>query len=314
MAEGYTSLQVDSRTFGEMQQRLLDDLNRPDLSGVVINYLQDAMRFFQRKPFFFNDMDNTVVPAWAANTNYPQGSTIFFSSGGSTWVAVASNAGKSGATIPTFTTNLFTPPTGSNQFPPPAVATVGTTDDNGGPPTGIRWLTIVNASAANQTQNYWTQLSTVYSINQYTPPIDYVSPNLVEVTAASMRYQLEPLSYPELRELDVIRPSPVTVYPTFWAWYQQSIYLWPYPNASYPLTLSYRSAPQIVRQTQESNFWTTDAEAMVRAYAEYLIQMRVLKDPDAAQASLLISRQEENAIVSQGISQDSLGGIPATEW
>jgi len=312
--ESYTALQLDSRTFGDQQTRLLSDLNRPDLSGVVINYLQDAMRFMQRKPFFFNDLDNTAVGGWAANTIYPQGSTITFTNTGSTYIAVATNTGTSGALQPVFPTALFTPPTGSTQFPPPTAGTTGTVDDNGGPPTGIRWATIVNATSAGQTSNYWTQLSTVYSINQYTPPIDYVAPRLVEITAASMRYQLVPLSYPDLRNLDVIRPSPVTSYPTYWAWYQQQLYIWPYANAFYPITLSYRTAPPIARNASDSNMWTTKAEALIRAYAAGLICQKVLLDGEAAQLHFADAQRELTQLVSQGISQNVIAAIPPTEW
>lgn len=316
MSEGYTTLQQDLRTFGDQQQRLLEDLNRPDLSGIVIKYLQDAMRYYQRFPFFFSDLDNTAAVAWAASTHYPQGSAIQFTNGGNTYLAVALNAGLSNATTaPTFPTTIFQIPQGSPlPFPPPASGTAGTVDDNGGAPTGIIWATVINLTTARQTQQFWTQLVTVYNVNQYIPPIDYVAPRLVEITAASMRYALQSVPYPELRGMDVIRPTPVTVYPQFWAWYQEQIYVWPYPNGFYPLTLSYRTAPQLARNATDVNFWTTDAELMVRAYAEFLIQMKVLKDPDAAQAAYAVAQRELLAIKSQTISQQVPMGIPPDVW
>jgi hypothetical protein len=62
MAESFLPQQQDTRTFGAQQTRLLDDLNRPDLASEVIDYLQDAMRYFSRTAFFFTEIDNTVVP------------------------------------------------------------------------------------------------------------------------------------------------------------------------------------------------------------------------------------------------------------
>lgn len=315
MAESYLATQADTRTFGEQIQRLLDDINRPDMLGVARSYLQDSMRYWGRKPFFFNDTDNTIVGSWAANTIYPQGSTIFFTNGGSTYVAVASNTGTSNTTTaPTFPTTIFTPPTGSTQFPPPTIGTAGTIDDNSGPPTGIRWLTVSNATSNTQTNNYWSQLSTVYNINRYTPPLDYVAPRNIQITPASYIYQLEQLSYPELQGLDSIRPSPVTSYPVYWAWYMQKIWLFPYPNGQYPLILSYRTAPQLASNTTDSNIWTTQAENLIRSYAAALIHQKVLLDSEAAQMCFANAQQEFMALQSQTSNMLALGGIPATDW
>jgi hypothetical protein len=317
MAESYTTAEVDNRTFGLQQQRLLNDLNRPDLSGVVIEFLQDAMRHYARMPFFFNDTDNNSTAAWVASTVYPQGATATFVDSGDTYLIAALNQGTSGLVQPTFTTDIFQVPSGTNGavFPPPVSGTAGTTDDNGGSAgAGIIWGTITNMTSNDQTVDYWTQLTTVYNIGQYVPPIDYVAPRLVEITIPNIRIPLIELSYPELRSYDVIRPNVVSSYPAWWSWYQQKIYVYPYPQAFYPLTLSYRSAPAIPTQAQQSNIWTTKAEQLVRAYAEGLIQERVLKDPEAAQLAFSAAERSFTAIRSQSISQQVIMGIPSSDW
>jgi hypothetical protein len=309
VSESFLATQVDARTFGAQQSRLLDDLNRPDLQNIVTEYLQDAMRLYQRRAFFFNDIDNTVVPAYANTTIYPQGSMIQMPIAGTQYVIVAMNQGTSAsAGTPAFPVTIFTPPSGSGQFPPPPFGTAGTVDDNGGPPTGIRWATV-----ALFQPNSFTQLSTIYSINQYLPPIDYVSPTLIEVTAASLRYALIKRSYEELRGFDVIRPSPVTVYPTDWAYYQQQIYLWPYPNGFYPLTLSYRTGPQIVTDAGASNFWTTTAERLIRAEAQKNICLQVTGDAEMAQMADAVVTKEMAALRSQQIQQQGTS-IPPSDW
>lgn len=304
MAESYLSTQVDTRTFGTQIARLVDDLNRPDLQNLAQQYLQDAMRWAQRKAFFFNNTDNTAVPSWVASTNYPQGSTIQVTVSGTSYVIVATNAGVSGTVAPAWSTTIFTPPSGGTSFPPPTVGTAGTTQDN-----TIIWATV----ATPYQQNLYTQLSTVYNINQYKPPIDYVAPRLVEVTAANLRIPLTKISYNQLRSYDVIRPAPITVYPTYWAWYQEQIYLWPYANGFYPLTLSYRAAPQIAVNLTDTNMWTTKAERYIRKLAQASIEAEILKDDAAAALSLKAANMELVALTSQMIEQDS-GGIPASEW
>src|SRR6185437_1692246 len=68
--------QTDTRTFAQMQARLLDDLNKPDLISLAPQYIQDAIRFFQRKPFFFTETDNSNCPPWAPSNVVTQGATI----------------------------------------------------------------------------------------------------------------------------------------------------------------------------------------------------------------------------------------------
>src|SRR5215472_484455 len=145
----WPNTQNDQRTFGAQQQRTLDDLNRPNLQGVVTNYLQDAMRFWQRKPFFFTDADNSDPLVWTASVQTTIGTTIQYTSTtfnpGAIYNFVAANAGLTGTTAPNFESILgqqFVPPptTPPPPLPPPATGTAGTIDDNGGAPVGVRWL------------------------------------------------------------------------------------------------------------------------------------------------------------------------------
>jgi hypothetical protein len=316
MAEQYISTQLDRRTFGQQQARLIDDLNRPDLSNIVTQYLQDAMRFFQRKTFFFNNIDNSAVPTWAASTYYPFGTTIQVSVSGTvyafTQVANPTSAGVtpplSGTSAPSWPTDVFTVPNSQPPvLPPPVLPADGAVQDN-----QCIWV-----NTGNYLQFNTTNLATVYNWNQYQPPIDYVSPFLVEITwSGNERVKLQKISYEELRGYDVIRPSPPYSYPTMWAWFQQMLYLWPYPNSFYPITLSYRAAPQLVQTATDSNYWTTIAERLIRKYAQAAIEREVIYDQAASQISMQAAMEELNALRSQTIQMNSgdRGGIPATDW
>jgi hypothetical protein len=308
MAESYLQAQIDSRTFGAQQARLIDDLNRPDLSNIVTEYLQDAMRFYQRKAFFFNEIDNTAIPGWVASTFYPQGSTILvtISSVQYVFVALQTGIGQSDGSTPAFPATIFTiPATTPPSQPPPPPATPGTIADN----------TVIWANIGPFTQGVYTQLSTVYNVNQYVPPIDYVSPILVEITwSSNIRQQLLKVSYEELRSYDVIRPSPSYSYSTMWAWFQSQIYLWPYPSGFFPLTLSYRTAPQIVQLAGDSNFWTTTAERLIRKYAQKIIASEVMSDSAMAELAANAEKEELATLRSQQIEQNVNGGIPPSSW
>lgn len=321
MAEAYTTNFLDTRAFGDLISALVDDLNRPDLEAQATRYAQDAIRYFSRQAFFFNEVDNTFVPGWTASAVYPLGSTIQIAISGTTYAFVATNTGNSGTVQPTFPATVFTPPPGA--FPPPPSGTPGTVDDGaaiGNPPGpdprnlgGVRW-----ANVGPFNPQIYTNLCTVYGQNQYIPPLDYAIPRLVEVTwALNVRQPLVKMSYPELRRYDVIRPTPPTTYPVYWAWFQQQIYLWPWPVGFYPITLSYRTAPPVPTSPLTSNFWTTTAERLVRKRAQGIMERELLHDEDAAEMSLAAAQEELSSLRSQTIRFDQAGGdsgIPPSDW
>lgn len=309
MAQEWTPIQVDQRNFGTQQQRLLDDLNRPDFSQFAPTYLQDSIRFYQRKPFFFSEMDNSGVPFWGnapasgtptPNLIYPQGATITdIASDSNQYVFVNLISGTAGATRPVFTPTLYVPVSPST---PP---TSGTTVDG-----GCLW-----ATAAPWRPGIWTQLSTIPFQNQYVPPIDYIAPKLVEVTwSGNMRIAMTKITYTLLREYDVIRYSPPTTYPTWWAWFQQQIYFWPYPVGFYPITLSYTTAPSLPRSATDVSFWTTQAEALIRYDAEARICAAVLGDMESAQRYQVLAARELSILMSQQTQQHETQGIPPDVW
>lgn len=399
MAQGWLPTAPDQRTFALQLQRLLDDLNKPDLMTLGVPYLQDAIRHFQRKPFFFNDTDNTTPQTWAPATYYTQGATLMVPArhyvdfpaavlaGREYFPWTANHAydigftieivndegltsfqtvlvpGVSGATEPTwtaplygqtqdgtvtwiclyrdrnpdtpvlavvnltaglsqdgsgtgelppdnpvplFTTTPFTIPPGTTS-PPAYTRTLGTTVDG-----GCLWATVGTWS------NVYTQLATVPYQNQYVPPLDYVAPRRVEVTwSGNLRIGMTGITYDELRDYDVIRPTPPTTYPTWWAWYQQQVYFWPYPIGFYPITLSYRASPPLPREADDTNFWTTKAEALIRYFAAGRISEAIMQDMEAAQKFYVLANQELSALVGQRIQQENRGegdGIPAQPW
>ena len=305
MAQSFLPAQQDTRTFGAQQTRLLTDLNRPDLSDVVINYLQDAMRYFQRKAFFFSEIDNTVVPQWAANTNYPQGSVIQQLVGPTTFAmcAVSSGAQMSGPTAPTWSSTPFTVPIGSGNLPPPPLSAPGVTADG-----GVIW-----ANIGPYIQGFHTQLSTVYCVNQYQLPIDYIAPYMVQITTSNHRVIVEKISFLQLSEWDVIRPAPIAAYPRFWAYWQQLLYIWVYPASFYPITLNYTTGPQLVQLATDTNFWTTQAERLVRKYAQAAINREVLYDQTAAQLAMGAVNEELDQLKAQAVAQQGYN-IPAWDW
>jgi len=272
------------------------------------------MRWYQRKTFFFNDTDNSVVPPYVNGLFYTQGATVQVTVSGTIYAMVALNAGVAQtAGAPSWATVQFTPPAQSSPptqaFPPPPIGTPGTTVDNTGP------LQIIWANNGPYQPGSTTGFSTVYQINQLQMPIDLIKINLIEVTwQGNIRIPMQEVSYDLLRSWDTIRPFAPDTYPSWYAWYQQQVYLWPYPAGLFPVTLSYRSAPPIAVTPQTSNYWTTQFEAGIRYYAEGLLLKNLIHDSDAADHCFGLSQIEFLQLQSQQISQGDQQGTPPSEW
>lgn len=321
-----TSPYIDRRTFGAQQARLLDDLNRPDLASPVPEYLRDAIRYFRRKPFYFSDTDNTPSPLnaggpgpWQASLQYTQGATIqAVASDSNTYVYVQVAFGsppanaqvgiptnQSGVAAPVFTPVPYILPTSAG-FPQFSPTQPGITQDN-----QCLWA---NAGLLANSLGQWSGLATVPNWNQLQPPIDYIAPRLIEITVANLRYELIPLSYRQLRSYDVIRPAPVTSYPIFWTWYAQRIYLWPYALGFYPITLSYRSAWLLPYDAMDINYWTTEAERMIRVQARSFINRDYLGNHTQADIDEQEALREFRALKAHGNNQQSFQRIPMGSW
>jgi len=309
MAEAFATYERDQRTFGAQQARLLDDLNRPDLEANVVTYLQDAMRYFQRKPFFFSETDNTSVPHWRPRTMYPQGACIQQVADENrlnyVYCALSSGIQQSGVVPPErWPSTIFTTPPGSGVFPPPPVNfELGVLRDG-----DVIWANIGLFQPM-----LFTNLSTVYNVNQVIPPIDWIAPYQIQITTANLRLLLEKISFDQLSQYDVVRPAPISAYPRMWAFWQGQIYLWVYPNGFYPITLNYYTGPAVATEANESNFWTTQGERLIRKYAQAAISREVLYDQDAAQQAMAAVGEELSQLKAQVVSQQGYA-IPAGDW
>jgi hypothetical protein len=310
MPQAYDPNSADVRTFGDQIARLDADLKRPDLLGDIPDYLRDAIRFHSRNPFFFTQIDNSNIGPWAPSLQVTRGYTIYdVASDASKYIFVALNDGLVGTgSIPSFTPVIFQPRRVAGRVFQAGDA--GTTVDN-----QVTWATVRawTENTDGAIDFYWTQLTTVPTFNKYTPPIDYAAPYRVEVTIPSLRYELGKTSYNALRNVDVIRPAPITVYPADYAWFSQKIFLWPYPVGFYPLTLSYYTAPFPPRMVNESNFWTTTAERLIRKYAAALLESEVIRDDASAAKDFQAAAEELKSIKSLESEQIS-GPIPPSDW
>jgi len=304
--QAYDPNSLDTRKFGDLVAAVIRDTDRPDLQNSIPDYIRDSIRYWSRKPLFFTELDNRSVPAHAVNLSYPQGSTVYVTVDGVDYILVALQAGTAGSVAPTWTSTLYAPTllTGMYETTDPGVTVDGS----------VHWATVEAWPSTNGPKTRkWTELSTVPFVNSYVPPVDYVAPYLIELTEAQTTCELIKKDYRELRAWDMQRQTISPSRPCWYAFYQERIFVHPYPNGFYPLTLSYYTAPFPPRDMETSNFWTTKAERMVRKYACALIESEEIKDFDSATANFSGAQREYDLFLLQAGGQDE-GGTPSSEW
>lgn len=115
-----------------------------------------------------------------------------------------------------------------------------------------------------------------------TLPSDIVEIDSIVTTVNNRIYKLEQVSYEHLEDIDA-GVTPLSGYPRLWAWYAEQIRFYPSPNNEYLMTVSYQYERPVLSADSDENFWTTEAEELIRNRAKKDICMSVLTDPDRAQ-------------------------------
>lgn len=315
--QGWPSSSVDARSWAQLQQELLDDLNRPDLTAIVVRYLRDAILHWRRQPFFFSNRDNTSNTGltWQASWFWTIGATIAVTISSTTYAFVACTEGLSGANAPAWPTTVLTPPAVGvliDQTFPGAVLDNQVVWANAGVWAGPSQ----SGSGYDQggESNYFTQLTTVPNLHRYRPPLDFIAPQEVEILVAGNRYHLQQEDHRKIEEYDVVRPAYSSNYPVYYAYYKQQFYLWPYPSLFAPIWLFYRGAAPVPVNGTDVNFWTTEGADLIKAWASGMINKRVIRDAEAAREDFDAAKEALTALRRQGIAQQFNGPLPTDGW
>lgn len=114
-----------------------------------------------------------------------------------------------------------------------------------------------------------------------TLPSDIVEIDSIVTTVNNRIYKLDQVSYEHLEDIDA-GVTPLSGYPRLWAWYSEQIRLYPSPNNAYLLTLSYQYERPVLSADSDTNFWTEDAEELIRSRAKKDLYMTVVYDSEKA--------------------------------
>lgn len=94
------------------------------------------------------------------------------------------------------------------------------------------------------------------------------------------KYLLIPKDY---AWLVMVNPNTSVGPPDCYAIYEEQIFMYPIPDRSYSVTLSYLKSYDALVDAEDENDFTSNAEDLIEARAEWWLYSRVIRDNDAAQ-------------------------------
>lgn len=119
-------------------------------------------------------------------------------------------------------------------------------------------------------------------------------------TTPTNRYLLWPVTWERIDTVDV--SSTHRGQPIWFAWYEESLRLYPTPDDAYTINLRYLG--EVPEET-----WATRAEALIRARAKKELYLHYLFDPGMAATMQQIEEQELRALKREARLKQSSGRI-----
>lgn len=138
---------------------------------------------------------------------------------------------------------------------------------------------------------------------------DGLPSDIKEIDYAKIRindtdYELTKRTYAYIEQVD---PSIYTGDPDDYAWYAEKMHLYPVPDSSYNVTVSYSRSYTEMTSDAATNDFTTEAEELIESRVRWWIYSRVIKDYEAAniakanenEARLVLEAETERLTTSQ---------------
>lgn len=135
-------------------------------------------------------------------------------------------------------------------------------------------------------ESYQTLFNTVAGQEFYTAgdaPAIATAPNIVKlrVLVYGQRYTLTKRHWGYLEDVSV-NPSVTSSYPSDWAYFAETLRLYPIPSQALPMQGSFDQRLTALSGDTDSNVWTQDAYDLIRSEAKLILAQEVLHDPGVA--------------------------------
>ena len=139
-------------------------------------------------------------------------------------------------------------------------------------------------------------------------PDDIGQIDSLRVTVNDRKVVLKPLTFQELQALSTTTTSYGD--PSYWAWYAQSIFFYPIPDAVYSVLVSYqqrKDAP--ANDADGTTIWTNQCEPLIRATAKKLLARDVINDPDEYARSKDAESEALGMLMRESLQLQDEGGL-----
>jgi hypothetical protein len=172
-------------------------------------------------------------------------------------------------------------------------------------------------------ERFWFNTSRNLTFNTVAGQIAYgandysVIPNLVKIDAmfVPQAQSVLPLDRYEPADFEMLNNgSTGGGIPKAFTYVDQTIRLWPTPNAAFTITIHAHYKLAALVNPTDSSSWTTDAEELIRSHAKLLLFTDVLSDGDGASAMAAKIPVLLGALRSESSARMSSGVVQGTEF
>lgn len=164
----------------------------------------------------------------------------------------------------------------------------------------------------NETTSTFVTVAGTFGYTTATIPTDIAEIDLAQITIASNHIvPLIPRTWDYINQVNTTSSQGT---PEDYAYYKGSIYLYPVPNAVYTITLSYSKTYTDLSLAADTNDFTTNAEDLIEARAEWWVLTRILKDYEGGQIAKAEEQEALTALVKETNRWQSTGKVRPTDF
>lgn len=128
----------------------------------------------------------------------------------------------------------------------------------------------------------------------------------IKINVSGSSYLLTERDYSYLNGLDV---SLTNGDPTDYAYYSKSLWVYPMPNTQRLCTISYVERAATLSANSDTNYWMTDAEALIRLEAKSDLYANVARNAEMAVMCAQLAKNELDALNLETDSKGMSSGI-----
>ena len=126
-------------------------------------------------------------------------------------------------------------------------------------------------------------------------PTNFLELDTLGVTVNSRYYQLLRKTHDYLDEINW-GAGTWTGFPTLYALYEENLRLYPIPDDTYELKLTYMKDLDDLSATADTNAWMTNGEELIRTHAKIDLLESVIRGPEANQEAVRLRAREDQVL------------------